>query len=68
VGVPSSSIILTARSGRAALKFRIEQLGYDLKGADINPIYEGFLQIADEKKQVEDEDLKMLMANLPVLG
>ena len=68
VGVPSSSIILTARSGRAALKFRIEQLGYDLKNADINPIYEGFLQIADEKKQVEDEDLKMLMANLPVIG
>ena len=50
------------------MKFRIEQLGYDLKNADINPIYEGFLQIADEKKQVEDEDLKMLMANLPVLG
>jgi 2-isopropylmalate synthase len=68
VGVPSSSIILTARSGRAALKFRIEQLGYDLKNTDINPIYEGFLQIADEKKQVEDEDLKMLMANLPVIG
>lgn len=67
VGVPSSSIVLTARSGRAALRYRIEQLGYDLSSADINPIYEFFLQIADEKKQVEDDDLRMLMANVPVL-
>lgn len=67
VGVPSSSIVLTARSGRAALRYRIEQLGYDLSSTDINPIYELFLQIADEKKQVEDDDLRMLMANLPVL-
>ena len=67
VGVPSSSIVLTARSGRAALRYRIEQLGYDLSSADINPIYEFFLQVADEKKQVDDDDLRMLMANVPVL-
>ena len=67
VGVPSSSIILTARSGRAALKYRIEQLGYNLVGSDINTIYEYFLRVADEKKQVEDKDLRSLMANVPVL-
>ena len=67
VGVPSSSIILTARSGRAALRYRLEMAGFDLSGKDINRIYEGFLQMADEKKQVEDVDLRVLMANLPLL-
>lgn len=67
VGVPSSSIILTARSGRAALRHRLELLGFNLSGHDINVIYENFLQIADLKKQVEDHDLQVLMANLPLL-
>lgn len=67
VGVPSSSIILTARSGRAALRHRLELLGFNLSGHDINVIYENFLQIADLKKQVEDQDLQVLMANLPLL-
>ena len=67
VGVPSSSIILTARSGRAALRHRLELLGFNLSGHDINVIYENFLQIADLKKQVDDQDLQVLMANLPLL-
>jgi 2-isopropylmalate synthase len=68
VGVPSSSIILTARSGRAALRHRLELLGYDLGKVDINKVYEQFLLVADAKKQVEDPDLQTLMANLPILG
>lgn len=67
VGVPSSSIILTARSGRAALRHRLELLGFDLGKVDINKVYEQFLLVADAKKQVEDPDLQTLMANLPIL-
>jgi len=68
VGVPSSSIVLTARSGRAALKHRMDLLGYKYDGDDLNTLYENFLQVADEKKEVKDEDLIVLAANLPVLA
>jgi len=67
VGVPSSSIVLTARSGRAALKHRMEMLGHHFEGEELNTIYENFLIVADEKKMVQDEDLMVLAANLPVL-
>ncbi|MEQ8301846.1 MAG: 2-isopropylmalate synthase [Cyclobacteriaceae bacterium] len=67
VGVPSSSILLTARSGRAALKHRIELLGYHYQGEELNTIYENFLVMADEKKMIQDEDLMMLVGMMPVL-
>ncbi|MFZ1807324.1 MAG: 2-isopropylmalate synthase [Cyclobacteriaceae bacterium] len=67
VGVPSSSIVLTARSGRAALKHRIELLGYHFEGEDLNHLYENFLSMADEKKMIGDEDLMMLVGLMPVL-
>ncbi len=68
VGVPSSSIVLTARSGRAALKHRIELLGYHFEGEDLNHLYENFLSMADEKKMISDEDLMMLVGLTPVLA
>ncbi len=68
VGVPSSSIVLTARSGRAALKHRAELLGYSYEGDDLNTLYENFLIVADEKKEVNDADLIILATNLPVLA
>jgi 2-isopropylmalate synthase len=68
VGVPSSSIVLTARSGRAALKHRAELLGYHFEGEELNTLYENFLIVADEKKMVGDEDLITLIANLPILA
>lgn len=68
VGVPSSSIVLTARSGRAALKHRAELLGYSYEGDDLNTLYENFLIVADEKKEVNDADLIMLATSLPVLA
>lgn len=68
VGVPSSSIVLTARSGRAALKHRLSLLGHNLEGEELNTIYENFLLVADEKKEVKDEDLQVLAANIPVLN
>ncbi len=67
VGVPCSSIVLTARSGRAALKHRLELLGYGMAGEELNSFYENFLLVADEKKMVEDSDLMMLMSNHLVL-
>jgi 2-isopropylmalate synthase len=67
VGVGVSSIILTARSGRAALKHRLELLGYEFAGSNLDTVYENFLVLADEKKSVEDKDLIMLATNLPLL-
>ncbi|MBS1544639.1 MAG: 2-isopropylmalate synthase [Bacteroidetes bacterium] len=67
VGVPSSSIVLTARSGRAALKHRVELLGYHVEGDELNTLYENFLLVADEKKMVHDADLVTLVTNLEIL-
>jgi 2-isopropylmalate synthase len=67
VGVPSSLIVLTARSGRAALKHRLEVLGYQVNKIELDVIYDNFLTLADEKKTVHDEDLIALCANAPLL-
>jgi 2-isopropylmalate synthase len=68
VGVPASSIVLTARSGRAALKHRVELLGYRYEGDELNTLYENFLLLADEKKMIGDDDLMILVANMPILS
>ena len=60
VGINESSILLTARSGRAALKHRLEKLGYTFSKKDLDKIYDEFLLLADSKKEVVDEDLKVL--------
>jgi len=67
VGVPSSSIILTARSGRAALKHRLELLGYQPNKSELDQLYQNFLVVADEKKNIVDDDLMTLVANTPIL-
>jgi 2-isopropylmalate synthase len=60
VGINESSILLTARSGRAALKHRLEKLGYSFTKKALDAIYEKFLVLADSKKEIIDEDLKIL--------
>ncbi|MEZ5071732.1 MAG: 2-isopropylmalate synthase [Bacteroidales bacterium] len=60
VGINESAILLTARSGRAALKHRLEKLGYTFTKAALDTIYEEFVKLADSKKEVVDEDLKIL--------
>jgi 2-isopropylmalate synthase len=60
VGISESSILLTARSGRAALKHRLEKLGYTFSKDALDKIYEDFLVLADSKKEIVDEDLKVL--------
>lgn len=57
VGVDKSNIVLTARSGRAALRFRLESLGFVFSKSELNEIYAHFLVEADKLKQVEDEHL-----------
>ena len=61
VGVGASSLVLTARSGRAALRRRLKKLGYTLEGEAFDEVYALFLQTADRKKEVYDEDLTSLM-------
>ena len=58
VGAGTSQIVLTARSGHAALKHRLEELGYELEGEALDQVYEAFLNLADKKKEVYDEDLE----------
>jgi 2-isopropylmalate synthase len=63
VGISESIIALTARSGRAALKHRLQNLGYNVEGPELETVYEKFLEVADRKKEVKDEDLELLVGN-----
>ena len=60
VGIRNSSIILTARSGRAALKHKLEKLGYRLEKEQLDEAYQKFLDFADKKKEIKDEDLEVI--------
>ncbi len=57
VGADSSKIVLTARSGRSALAYRFQKLGFSFDRNDVDILYSRFLKIADNKKEVEDGDL-----------
>lgn len=57
VGWEESAIVLTARSGRHALRHRVSELGYKLSPEEVERAYERFLEVADKKKEVYDEDL-----------
>jgi 2-isopropylmalate synthase len=60
VGAEGSRIVLTARSGRSALAFRLHKIGYSFTRNDVDALYDRFLQIADTKKEVMEEDLHQL--------
>jgi 2-isopropylmalate synthase len=60
VGADSSKIVLTARSGRSALAYRFQKIGYQFDRNDIDVLYVEFLKVADSKKEVEEEDLVQL--------
>jgi len=62
VGAEDSKIVLTARSGRSALAHRLQKLGFQYTRNDIDILYPSFLQIADQKKEVKEEDLKSMAA------
>jgi 2-isopropylmalate synthase len=61
VGFPDASIVLTARSGRHALKFHLERLGFNLSKEELSEAYHRFLTIADNKLDINDQDLLLMM-------
>lgn len=61
VGLVESSIVLTARSGRAALKHRLTVLGYELEKEELDEVYQEFLRLADKKKNITDEDITAIV-------
>lgn len=63
VGINESSILLTARSGRAALKHRLELLGFQLDKDKLDQVYEEFLKLADKKKEIRDDDIALLVGD-----
>ena len=63
VGIDDNSIVLTARSGRAALKHRLQALGIQLTQERLDEVYKQFLELADKKKEVTDDDVMLLAGN-----
>jgi 2-isopropylmalate synthase len=60
VGADNSKIVLTARSGRSALAFRFQKLGFEFNRNDVDCLYGEFVKVADSKKEVNDEDLTLM--------
>ena len=60
VGADSSKIVLTARSGRSALAYRFQKLGFQFDRNDVDVLYKEFLNVADSKKEVEDTALSKM--------
>jgi len=63
VGVPKTSIVLGRHSGKHGLKARLEALGYTLGDTELESVYRRFMEIADKKKEVYDDDLRVLMGD-----
>ena len=61
VGVDKSSIILTARSGRAALAYKMKEIGVELTKVQLDSVYKEFLTLADIQKEVSERDLPILL-------
>lgn len=61
VGVTESSIVLTARSGRAALAYRAKKIGFDLTKIELDQVYPEFLKSADQLKEVGDKDIERII-------
>tara|TARA_B100002019_G_scaffold110353_1_gene94919 strand:+ start:1991 stop:3139 length:1149 start_codon:yes stop_codon:yes gene_type:complete len=64
VGVDKSSIILTARSGRAAIAYRAKNIGYEITKLELDKVYDEFLKLADQKKEITDEDLSHIIKKI----
>lgn len=65
VGLSESSLALTARSGRSALKHHLERLGFEVTQDELDKTYEEFVKVADQKKDMTDDDLRELMGEKP---
>lgn len=63
VGIPKTNIVLGRHSGKHGLKVRLNELGYELDEEELKKIYKAFTDLADKKKEVYDDDLRMLMGD-----
>ena len=63
IGLEKSQIVLTSRSGRKALAHRLSELGYDMSAEELDKTYGRFLELADKKKEVYEEDLESIVAD-----
>jgi len=61
VGVTQSAIVLTARSGRAALAYRAKNIGFELDKLQLDKVYKEFLKVADQQKEVNDNDIPKII-------
>ncbi|MCH1453484.1 MAG: 2-isopropylmalate synthase, partial [Flavobacteriaceae bacterium] len=61
VGVTQSAIVLTARSGRAALAYRAKNIGFELDKLQLDIVYKEFLKVADQQKEVNDDDIPKII-------
>jgi 2-isopropylmalate synthase len=61
VGVTQSAIVLTARSGRAALAYRAKNIGFELDKLQLDRVYNEFLKVADQQKEVKDDDIPKII-------
>lgn len=68
VGIDKSSIVLTARSGRAALAYRLKEIGHNITKMELDEVYRRFLDLADRQKEVVESDLHQLMEQSESLG
>jgi 2-isopropylmalate synthase len=66
VGVNESSIVLTARSGRAALAYRAKKIGLDLTKIELDKVYPEFLKCADRKKEVDNQDIQRIIESVRI--
>jgi len=64
VGVDHSTIVLTARSGRAALAYRAKEVGYNLFKDELDVAYVKFIELADQKKEINEQDLTAMLSGL----
>ena len=63
VGVSNSTLVLGKLSGRAGLRSRLDELGYDLNQEELNKVFEDFKKLADKKKEITDRDLEALISD-----
>jgi 2-isopropylmalate synthase len=63
VGSPKSAVVLTARTGRHGLKHRLNELGYKISDEELELVYQKFLDVADKKTEVFDEDIAALVGD-----
>jgi len=64
VGITAHEMVLTARSGRHALKHKISEMGYDLQEQEFKRVYDQFLSVADKKKRVYDQDVAVIVQDV----